>query len=116
MDGRVAIVTGAAQGIGRAVADKLAAEGAKVVLADRNGDGVQAAAAALPAAVAVQADVSDAGDVDRIVSTALDSYGKVDARRQGTIIRELGRPKSGSTDDLVAMVDELKRSIVERAA
>ena len=40
---RVAIVTGSAQGIGRAIADKFAAEGAKVVVADANGPGRQAA-------------------------------------------------------------------------
>ena len=41
LDGRVAIVTGAAQGIGKAIADKLADEGASVVVADLNGDGAE---------------------------------------------------------------------------
>ena len=45
LDGRVAIVTGAAQGIGKAIADKLADEGATVVVADKNGPRVRAAAA-----------------------------------------------------------------------
>ena len=44
LDGRVAIVTGAAQGIGKAIADKLAEEGATVVVADKNGPGAEAAA------------------------------------------------------------------------
>ncbi len=44
LDNRVAVVTGAAQGIGKAIADKLAAEGATVVVADINGDGAERAA------------------------------------------------------------------------
>jgi NAD(P)-dependent dehydrogenase (short-subunit alcohol dehydrogenase family) len=55
---RVAIVTGGAQGIGRAIADKLGAEGATVVVSDVNGAGAEIAAAAIPGAVGLQADVS----------------------------------------------------------
>ena len=44
LDNRVAVVTGAAQGIGKAIADKLAAEGATVVVADINGEGAERAA------------------------------------------------------------------------
>ncbi len=55
---RVAIVTGAAQGIGRAVAQKLSDEGAKVVVADINGPGAEAAAAELPGALGLAIDVS----------------------------------------------------------
>jgi pyridoxal 4-dehydrogenase len=79
MDGRVAIVTGAAQGIGRAVAQKLADEGAALVLADLNDDGVERAASELPAATAVRADVGDPDDVQRLVDTSLEQHGKVDA-------------------------------------
>jgi 3-oxoacyl-[acyl-carrier protein] reductase/pyridoxal 4-dehydrogenase len=79
MDGRVAIVTGAAQGIGRAVAQKLSDEGATLVLADLNEDGVEAAAADLPAASAVRADVGDPDDVQRLVDTTLERHGRLDA-------------------------------------
>ena len=75
---RVAIVTGAAQGIGRAVAEKLAEEGATVVLADINGAGAEAAAAAIPGALGVAADVSSAGDVQRMVDETVKAHGKVD--------------------------------------
>lgn len=79
MDNRVAIVTGAAQGIANAVARKLAAEGAAVVVADRNGEGAEKAAAALPDAIALEVDVSQPDDVQRMVDETLARYGKVDA-------------------------------------
>ena len=75
---RIAIVTGAAQGIGFAVAQKLSDEGAKVVLADINGEGVERAAAKLPDAVGLKVDVSSAADVERLVEQTLARHGKVD--------------------------------------
>jgi pyridoxal 4-dehydrogenase len=78
LDSRVAIVTGAAQGIGRAVAQKLADEGATVVAADINGDGAEKAAAALPGAMAVQADVSSPDDVQHLVDETVKRFGKID--------------------------------------
>ena len=79
MDGRVAIVTGAAQGIGRAVAQKLADEGASVVVADLNGAGAEKAASELPNALGLTIDVSKPDDVKRMVDEALARYGNVDA-------------------------------------
>jgi len=78
LNGRVAIVTGAAQGIGRAIADKLVEEGATVAIADLNGAGAEKAAAEL-GGIAVQADVSQEDDAERIVQTVLSEHGKVDA-------------------------------------
>lgn len=75
---RIAIVTGAAQGIGFAVAQKLSDEGAKVVLADINGEGVERAAAKLTDAVGLKVDVSSAPDVQRLVEQTLARHGKID--------------------------------------
>jgi pyridoxal 4-dehydrogenase len=73
---RVAIVTGAAQGIGHAIADKLADEGATVVVADLNG---RAAERAAPAGGAgIECDVSSTDDVKRLVSETLSRFGKLD--------------------------------------
>jgi pyridoxal 4-dehydrogenase len=77
LEGRVAIVTGAAQGIGRAIADKLAEEGATIVATDLNGDGAESTAQAL-GGTAVQGDVSSEEDANRIAQAALDAHGKVD--------------------------------------
>ena len=75
---RVAIVTGGAQGIGKAIADKLAEEGASVVVADINEAGAKAVAAALPRGVGVGTDVSDPAAVQAMVATAVSTYGQLD--------------------------------------
>ena len=75
---RVAIVTGGAQGIGRAIADKFAEEGAALVIADINGEGAAAAAAALPRAIGVSVDVSDPAGVQAMVKAAVDTFGGLD--------------------------------------
>lgn len=75
---RVAIVTGGAQGIGRAIADKLGEEGASVVVADINGEGATAAAAALPRAIGLTVDVSDPDQVQAMVDAAVEQYGGLD--------------------------------------
>ena len=76
LDGRVAIVTGAAQGIGKAIVDKLADEGATVVVADVNGEGAKEAAP--EDGMGIQIDVSKEDDVKRMVDETLASYGKLD--------------------------------------
>ena len=76
LDDRVAIVTGAAQGIGKAIADKLADEGATVVVADINGGGAEAAAPA--GGSGMQVDTSSEEDVKRMVAETVVAYGKVD--------------------------------------
>ena len=75
---RVAIVTGGAQGIGRAIADKFGEEGATVVIADVNGAGAQAAAGAIQGALGLQVDVSNQKDVSRMVEQTVRRFGKLD--------------------------------------
>ena len=80
--GKVAVITGAANGIGRAAAMGFAAHGATVVLVDRDGAGAKAAAGAIEQkggkALAVTADVTKAADVAGYVKAAVDAYGRID--------------------------------------
>jgi 3-oxoacyl-[acyl-carrier protein] reductase len=73
--GKIAIVTGAASGFGEGIARKFVAEGARVVVADRDGDGARRVAEALGAhAESVRADVTRAADVEAMVRTAIDRF------------------------------------------
>lgn len=76
---RVAIVTGGAQGIGKAIADKLSEEGASVVIADLNEEGAQQAVDGFSGeGLALRADASDPDDVQSMVDATMDKFGRVD--------------------------------------
>jgi len=73
---KVAIVTGGARGIGRACAERLAADGHRVVIADRQG--ADAAAADIPGAVARTVDLSDAAQTGALANWVLEQQGRCD--------------------------------------
>jgi NAD(P)-dependent dehydrogenase (short-subunit alcohol dehydrogenase family) len=79
--GRVAVVTGAASGIGRGLAVRFAAEGMKVVLADVEQPALEDAVAELEAAgaeaIGVRTDVSQIEDVERLAERTLEAFGAV---------------------------------------
>ena len=79
---KVAIVTGSTRGIGQAIAEELARQGAKVVISGRNGERAQQVAAAIQEAggeaIAVQADVSHMADAQQLVKETLDRWGRID--------------------------------------
>jgi 3-oxoacyl-[acyl-carrier protein] reductase len=82
LSGKAAIITGAANGIGRAIAERFGAEGALVVVADVDGEGAEAVAQGIASAggqaIAVVTDVSDAAAIDRLFAETSDRFGPVD--------------------------------------
>jgi 3-oxoacyl-[acyl-carrier protein] reductase len=88
----VYVVTGGGRGLGRATAEQLVAEGARVVISGRSQDAVHQAAEELGhGAVAVVADNADPDTADRLVQAALDTWGRLD----GALI-SVGGPPPGS--------------------
>jgi 3-oxoacyl-[acyl-carrier protein] reductase len=77
-DGRVAIVTGGASGIGDATARRLASEGATVAILDVDAEGAERVAAELDGAIAVPVDVADSGSVDGAFAEAVERLGRLD--------------------------------------
>ena len=79
---KVVIVTGAASGIGRAIALRFGSEGAQVIPVDINSEGVEATARTITAqggtALSAAADVSDSSQVDRLFDTVLERFATVD--------------------------------------
>ena len=79
LQGKVAIVTGAARGIGLAIAREFIQEGAQVALADVLVEPLRAEAAALgKAAIGVATDVGDSGQVARLLAATVERFGRLD--------------------------------------
>ncbi|GAB7544694.1 SDR family oxidoreductase [Cupriavidus sp. 8B] len=95
VEGKVAVVTGGGSGIGQAAARLLAANGAKVVVADRNVEAAQAVAGSLVQAIAVRADVSRADDIRDLFQAVDDRFGRLDI-----LVNNAGYGVAGTVVDL----------------
>lgn len=105
LEGRSAVVTGAAQGIGLEIARTLVAHGARVTLADRDGDRVAEAAAGLgDAARGVACDVTSEDDVATLVSGAVEEYGGLDVLVNNAGITRDASLKKMTVDDFDAVI------------
>lgn len=94
LEGKSALITGAAQGIGAATARLFAARGARVVVADVNEEGGKETVAAIEAdggeAVFVRADITSGADVEAAVAAAVRAYGRLDCAVNNAGIEEQG--------------------------
>jgi len=102
--GKVAVVTGAASGMGKAIAELFAAEGAKVVVSDLRLESTEAVVSGIAekggTAVAVRADVSKEEDVQQLIGAAVSTYGSVDILINNAGIMDNFVPAAEVTDEL----------------
>ena len=94
LDGKVALVGGASRGLGRAIADELAAEGASLAVCSRDAARLDAAANAL-GALAVPADLAEPGEPTRVVEATMERFGRLDV-----LVTNTGGPLAGTHDTL----------------
>jgi rhamnulose-1-phosphate aldolase/alcohol dehydrogenase len=114
LQGRVALVTGAASGIGKAIATRLAAEGACVMIADLDLKKARAAAAELgteDVAVGVQADVTDKAQVESAVNATLLAFGGLDL-----IVNNAGLVKSQSLLETTEADWDLQHDVMSKGS
>lgn len=110
LDGRVALVTGGARGLGRVAADALAEAGASVAVTSRDKNSAESAAAELhgqkgAAALGLAVDVSERSDVDAAVGAVLDRFGRLDILINNAGINRRGPIDAVSEDDWDAVID-----------
>jgi 3-oxoacyl-[acyl-carrier protein] reductase len=109
LDGRVALVTASSRGLGRASADALAAEGAKVVVTGRGEQSLREAEAELrrggAEVLAVRADMADAASPEALVRAAVEYFGRLDV-----VVANAGGPPPGGALDVS---DEALRAAME---
>jgi NAD(P)-dependent dehydrogenase (short-subunit alcohol dehydrogenase family) len=106
LDGKVALVTGGASGIGRATAVAMAREGARVAVSDLSTDGIEATVALINAAggqsVGIRGDVTEEADVANMVARTVAAFGRIDCafNNAGVGSRGVGAPAGQRTHEL----------------
>lgn len=117
--GKVAIVTGSASGMGEAIAETYAKEGAKVVLADYNEEGAKAVSERLNEAgyetLALKVDVSKKEDTDKMIDTAIETYGSLDILVNNAGIMDSFEPVGEITDEKWDRIFDVNTKGVMRA-
>lgn len=113
LDGLVAVVTGAASGIGEATARRFAEEGARVVVADLQVErGEDVAASIGDAAVFVRCDVTVEADVEAAVQLAVDRWGRLDVMMNNAgVVGAVGAITDTDTDSWLKTIDVLLHSV-----
>ena len=105
LDGKVAVITGSSRGIGRAIAEHMAAHGAKVVISSRKIDACRDVAAAINArhgdtrAIAIQASLSSKDDLRRLIEETTATLGQIDVLVCNAASNPAYGPMGGMSDD-----------------
>lgn len=116
--GRVAIVTGGASGIGKALVEALAGRGARVIAADVNGEGAERLASAVGAdrVQSARIDVRDRDAVQQLVEGVFSQHGRLDYMFNNAGIAVFGEAKDMSLDDWTSLIDINLRGVVHGVA
>ena len=117
LKGKVAIVTGGASGFGAGIAERFAEEGAKVVIADLNGEGAKVVAAEIGEnAFAVGADVSSRADTEAMAKAAIDNFGRVDIMVNNAGYTHLNGPLTGVDEEIFDRIYTVNMKAIYHAA
>ncbi|GAB3061634.1 SDR family oxidoreductase [Virgibacillus ainsalahensis] len=116
---KVAIVTGAASGMGKAIAELYAKEGAKVIVADLNSEGAEAVAKEITenngVARAIQVNIANQKDIDNMIDTAVNEYGTVDILVNNAGIMDGFEPVGDILDERWDLIFDVNTKGVMRA-
>lgn len=119
LEGKVAVVTGAASGMGKAIAELYAKEGAKVIVADLNLEGAEAVVKGITSnngvAKAVKANVAQLQDIENMIDTAVNEYGTLDILVNNAGIMDGFEPVGDITDERWDLIFDVNTKGVMRA-
>ncbi|MGP4108697.1 SDR family oxidoreductase [Virgibacillus sp. L01] len=119
LDGKVAVVTGAASGMGKSIAELYAKEGAKVLLADLNLEGAEKVTEEITSnggtAKAVKVNVAELADIENMIDTAVSEYGTLDILVNNAGIMDGMEPVGDITDERWDLIFDINTKGVMRA-
>src|SRR5699024_1195442 len=119
LDGKFAIVTGAASGMGKAIAELYAKEGAKVIVADLNGEGAEAVVKGIKdnggEAQAVKVNVAKVEEINNMIDFAVDTYGTLDILVNNAGVMDGMEPVGNIDDEKWDFVFDINTKAVMRA-
>ena len=106
LENKVAVITGAAQGFGKGIAEEMAQEGAYVVIADMNYSGAKETSDGIANSIAVEVNVSDEASVKAMIDKTVLAYGGVDI-----LVNNAGIVKAGSLEEMQKSTFELVTAV-----